>query len=549
MALGGMLAGAAGGATVSIVIQAVDKFSATFKQAEQGVAGLGGFVKKHSVAIGAVGAAMAATGMAGIAMASDLVSAASDIQESVNAVTVTYGRNADAILEIGENAAKSFGMSRNEFNASAVTFSNFAQTIAGEGGDVVGIVNQMMTRTADFASVMNIELSDAQTKIMSGLAGETEALRRYGIDVSAATVKTYAYEHGIATVGTELTEQEKIIARYGLIMEQTNKMAGDFANTSDSLANRQRILKASITDLKAELGEALLPIFETVVGWVQVAVDWFSALPGPVKSAIVIFGGLVAVLAVLGGVILMLTAATAAFTAVNIWWIAIVVGVIAIISALVAAGVWLVKHWDKVKEATAKLGVFIKNVFIGIRNVVVTVWNAIVDLIEKRINQAIDMINFLIKSINKIPGINIPLISKISLGVIKGEMMEYAKYVAPKTVTGTIGKPAEVAGVTGIIAGLPTGPTAVPSVVPNIEQTAVNTESISKASEKTSISLRKLESINTRIANGVDDLVILGKSREMRGYGIYIENINGLTGRDLADALQEELNKKISMGM
>jgi hypothetical protein len=43
-------------------------------------------------------------------------------------------------------------------------------------------------------------------------------------------------------------------------MQETEKFAGDFANTSDGLANSQRILKARFTDIQAEIGRRLVPI-------------------------------------------------------------------------------------------------------------------------------------------------------------------------------------------------------------------------------------------------------------------------------------------------
>jgi hypothetical protein len=57
-----------------------------------------------------------------------------------------------------------------------------------------------------------------------------------------------------------MTEAEKVMARYGLLMQETAITAGDFANTSDGLANTQRILKAEFENVKAEVGEALIPV-------------------------------------------------------------------------------------------------------------------------------------------------------------------------------------------------------------------------------------------------------------------------------------------------
>ena len=71
--------------------------------------------------------------------------------------------------------------------------------------------------------------------------------------------------NGIGAVGRELTETEKVQARYGLLMEATAKTQGDFANTSDGLANGMRILKATIADTQAEIGTALLPSLQALV--------------------------------------------------------------------------------------------------------------------------------------------------------------------------------------------------------------------------------------------------------------------------------------------
>lgn len=191
---------------------------------------------------------------------------ASDLEESVNAVTVTYGENAESVLAIGENAAKSFGMSKTEFNGFAVQFSAFAKQVAErDGREVSDVLEEMTGRVADFASVMNLDLNTASQVFMSTMAGETEPIRRFGKDVSAAAVEAYALANGLIESKSEMTEAIKVQARYGLLMEQTNDTAGDFANTSDSLANSQRILSAEAKDLAAELGTTLGPGLATIV--------------------------------------------------------------------------------------------------------------------------------------------------------------------------------------------------------------------------------------------------------------------------------------------
>ncbi len=222
--------------------------------------GFGGSLKKLA---GMASIALAATGVG--KFFSDSVSQASNLNESLNAVNVSFGKNAEGIKKLGQEAATSLGLSTQQFNQLAVGFTAFTEKIAGPGGDVVKVMDDLTTRGADFASVMNLDVNEAMNLFRAGLAGETEPLRRYGIDVSEAAVKAYAYANGIAETGTELSEQQKVQARYGAIMEQTNRMAGDFANTSDGLANAQRILKAEFANVQAEVGAALLPALQALI--------------------------------------------------------------------------------------------------------------------------------------------------------------------------------------------------------------------------------------------------------------------------------------------
>lgn len=216
-----------------------------------------------------IGVAALATTAAVAKFSMDSIKSASNLAESTNAVNVAFGEAAESVLKIGESSAESLGLARTEFNGAAVRFSAFAERVVGESGNIAGFIGDVTTRAADFASVFNIEVSEALRVFQSGLAGEAEPLKRFGINLLESEVKAYALRAGIIDVGESMDETQKVQARYGLLMESTNKTAGDFANTSDSLANRQRILKASFEDIMAEVGTAMLPAFEDLVGVVQ----------------------------------------------------------------------------------------------------------------------------------------------------------------------------------------------------------------------------------------------------------------------------------------
>lgn len=229
------------------------------KQATGAFEGMG---KKLAGIAGAAAGAFAAIGIGSFVKES--ITAASDLDESFNAINKSYGAFADEVTALGDGVASRLGLSQVDFNAAAVRFSAFAEGIAGESGSVAGVVDTLTTRAADFASVFNIDVSEALAVFQSGLSGEAEPLKRFGINLLDSEVKAYAYANGIAAVGSQLTEQEKVQARYGLLLESTSKTAGDFADTSDGLANSQRILSATMEDLRAKVGAGLAPAVATV---------------------------------------------------------------------------------------------------------------------------------------------------------------------------------------------------------------------------------------------------------------------------------------------
>lgn len=282
----------------------------------------------------------------------DAVEEASTLNESLNAIKVTFGDASGEIANLGETAATRLGLSQSQFNGIATQFSNFAQTVAGSGGDVVGVIDEISTRGSDFASVMNLDVNEALGLFQSGLAGQSEPLRKYGIDMSEAATQAYALSAGIWDGTGTMTEAQKVQARYGSLMEQTSKVQGDFANTADGLANSQRISAARVADASAALGNAFLPIVQSItvlladtfVPILETVGKWMADNPTVI----------IAVASALGLLAAGLTIAAIAQWAMNSALLAnpmtwIILG----ITALVAAIIWLILNWQSVVDFLA----------------------------------------------------------------------------------------------------------------------------------------------------------------------------------------------------
>ena len=208
----------------------------------------------------------AAIGLAGAGFeAKRMINAASDLNETINLTRVIFGRSGDAILDWSKNSALAMGLSRNEALQAAGNFGGFFK-VAGKGQQEAANLSKVMVQLAsDMASFSNTTPEDALQALRSGLSGEVEPLRRYRVFLSDAALQQEAARQHIEKHNGQLTDQQKIMLRYSIIMRQTKDAQGDFARTSGGLANQQRILRAQLTNTEAELGAKLLPTFLKIV--------------------------------------------------------------------------------------------------------------------------------------------------------------------------------------------------------------------------------------------------------------------------------------------
>ena len=123
----------------------------------------------------------------------------------------------------------------------------------------VGMSKGIVELAGDIASFANVDPSQALQDLQSGLAGEVEPLRKYGISLDEVSLKQKAQQLGLSDGKAVLTANAKAQAAYAIIMESSARITGDFDRTSQGLANQQRIMGAEWVNLKATIGQAFLP--------------------------------------------------------------------------------------------------------------------------------------------------------------------------------------------------------------------------------------------------------------------------------------------------
>ena len=231
----------------------------------------------------ATAAKAAAATLAAVAVADfarDSISAASNLEESVNAVQKTFGTASDTIFKFGEVTAQAVGLSTREFQQLSVVTGSMLTNLGFDAERAGTETVRLTQRASDMASVFNTDVGTALAAINSALKGEANPIEQFGVKLSDATVRAKAVELGLAETTAAVDANGKAVATLSLIYEQTNKTAGDFAQTSNSLANSQRRAAAALENAQARLGRAGTPILANFLDRIAEGMERISAATG-----------------------------------------------------------------------------------------------------------------------------------------------------------------------------------------------------------------------------------------------------------------------------
>ena len=215
--------------------------------------------------------AIAGTAAAGAVAAASfkLVQQASNLEESQSKVNTVFGNSAFIIDNFAKTSASSFGITKQAALEAAGTFGNLIQAFGIGQGEAATMSTTLLQLAADLASFNNTGIEDAIQALRSGLSGETEPLKRFGVAINDVRLKEEARTLGLYDGKGALDITAKTQAAYALILKDTNLAQGDFARTSEGFANQMRILQASLSDAATEVGMVLLPYFKEFVGFIN----------------------------------------------------------------------------------------------------------------------------------------------------------------------------------------------------------------------------------------------------------------------------------------
>jgi hypothetical protein len=201
-----------------------------------------------------------AGGFALVGLANRAIELASSLNEVQNVVDVTFGQNAGQINAWAQSAIRNFGISELQAKQFTSQIGAMMKSSGIAGQELVDMSTNLAGLAGDFASFYNLPIEEAFDKIRAGIAGETEPLRRLGINMTVANLQAFALSRGITKSWQSMTQAEQTQLRYAFLMQQSADAQGDFNRTlQNSFANQKRVLGVQFDQFLARIATVILP--------------------------------------------------------------------------------------------------------------------------------------------------------------------------------------------------------------------------------------------------------------------------------------------------
>jgi hypothetical protein len=211
------------------------------------------------------------------------VKAASNFEAEYEGVNQVFGAAAKSVQAFAAAAAETAGISETAALQGAKTFGLFAKSAGLGEQEAAKFSTSLVQLAGDLGSFNDVPTEEALAAIQSGLMGQAEPLRKFGVFLTDTKLRAEAQAMAIYDGTGALNDQQKMLASYSLIMKDTKIQQGDFVKYQDTFGNSFKTVQKNIEDITKDIGMELLPVIAEIT---PVIGDLASELGGKLATAV-----------------------------------------------------------------------------------------------------------------------------------------------------------------------------------------------------------------------------------------------------------------------
>lgn len=201
----------------------------------------------------------------GFRLLGDAIDISSSLTEVENVVRQTFGQYESLINNFAKTSIEKFGMSELSAKQFASRFQAMGTALDIPQGQMAKMSIRLTELAGDMASFYDVSQEDIAKSLQSVFSGTTAPMRRYGIDLTQATLKEWALKQGLDANISSMTQAQKAMLRYQYVLAHTTNITGDFARTADTWHNQITMLKENFKALGAVVGSGLINAFKPFI--------------------------------------------------------------------------------------------------------------------------------------------------------------------------------------------------------------------------------------------------------------------------------------------
>lgn len=223
-----------------------------------------------------------AFGAAMIPLVKGVLSAASTMNETQGIFDSAFGGMMGQADAWSANLQENYHLSE---QASKEYLSNLTMVTTGMGvtqQKAGELSNKLTIVAADLGAAFDKKTADVVRDIRSALSGSMETMDKYGVVIRQQQVAEKALAMNIGKTKDQITQADKALATYQLIMERTGVTAGTTAREFNGWAGQIAEAEKNIQNLAVGIGQALMPVFLPML---QTFNDWLTASDSVAKSS------------------------------------------------------------------------------------------------------------------------------------------------------------------------------------------------------------------------------------------------------------------------